>query len=142
MCSLPHHLPCLPSEERLISPDSWLSPTYTKAYVCMYETCLPYKVDTTAVNLYAACHLVIVQQASRGLIVAIYLLVCLCPCLWALSLSPIACPLMGMIAVFFCISLAPPEVRHLSEDHVDSFLQLPVSILALLLHSASLSLVL
>lgn len=71
----------------------------------MYETCLPYKVDTTAVSLYAACHLVIVQHASRGSVVAVYLLVCLCPCLWALSLSSIACHLMGMTVVFFSLYL-------------------------------------
>lgn len=72
--------------------------------------------------------------------VAVYLLVCLYPCLWALSPSPMVCHLMGVIVVFVGISLAPPEVRHLSADHADSFLQLPDCILALLLHYTSLSL--
>lgn len=139
MYPLPHHLPCLPSKEKLISPKPWISPTHIKTYVCMYETCLPYKVDTAAVNPHAACHLAFVQHASRDFIVAIYLLAC--PCLWALSLSPMACHLIGEVAVFDGISLAPPEVRHLSADDAVSFLQLPGCVLDLLLHCASLTLV-
>lgn len=141
MYLLPHHLLPLPSEEKFLCPNSWMSPTHTKAHVCMYETCLPYKADTTAVNPYAVCHLAIVQHASRDSIVAISLLVCPCPCLGAFSLSPMACHLMGVIVVFGWYFLAPPEVRHLSADHADSFLQLPVCIRNLRHHYASLSLV-
>lgn len=56
MYPLPHHLPPLPSEEKLISPNSWMSPTHTKAHVYMYETRLPYKAAAAAVNPYAVCH--------------------------------------------------------------------------------------
>lgn len=117
MYFLPHHLPYISSEEKL-SSHSWLWPTHTKAYVCMCETCLPYKVSAAAVN-----HMLLVYSPaclqrfhSSHLPAGLPM----CPCLCALSLSPMACHLMGIIVVIAGISLTLSEARHLLADHAES----------------------